>query len=211
MRPRRLFIAGSTGATGRVVTDDARTRGIPAIPHARPKSQTKAPGSAVFELADTAALVSALKECTTVLQLIGTMRARFAAGDTYETSDIGTTRQLVEAAKLAGIDHLLLLSSAGAGKPRGDYLRTKAEAERLCTASGVPTTVFRPSFLDGPGRKTPLWAKILVAPLGPVWKVMPLADLSRAMLRVAVDRSHLGEVLEGRPMWDVVAASKRTG
>lgn len=209
MRPRRLFIAGSTGATGSVLTEEARALGIPNVPHARPKSASKAPGSARFELSDTSALVSALRECTTVLQLIGTMRSRFAAGDTYETSDIGTTRQLVDAGKVAGVDHLILLSSTGAGKPRGAYFRAKAEAERLCLESGIPATVFRPSFLDGPGRRAALWAKVLISPWGPRWRVMPLEVLSRTMLRVAMDRSHLGGILEGRALWEVVAESKR--
>ena len=208
MRPRRLFIAGSTGATGRFVTAEARARGIPVVPHARPKSATKAPGAAVFDLSDVTALASSLRTCTTILQLIGTMRSRFAAGDTYETSDIGTTRQLVESGREAGIDHVILLSSAGAGKPRGAYLRAKAEAERLCLDSGIPATVFRPSFLDGPGRRAPLWAKALISPWGPRWRVMPLEVLSRTMLQVAVNRTHLGELLEGRPLWDAVAEAQ---
>ena len=208
MRPRCLFIAGSTGATGRVVVEDARVRGIPAVPHRRPKSASEGTGAAVFELSDREALVSALGTCTTILQLIGTTRARFKSGDTYETSDIGTTRQLVEAGQGAGIDHLLLLSSVGAGRPRGAYFRAKAEAERICVESGIPTTVFRPSFLDGPGRRAPLWAKVLASPLGPRWRVMPLSDLSRAMLHTALNRSHLGEVLEGRGLWDLVAEAR---
>src|SRR5207245_164039 len=98
-------------------------------------------------------LRTALARCTTVTQLIGTTRKRFAAGDTYESSDIGTTRQLVDAAHAAGtIDHFILLTSVGAGKPRGAYLRAKAEAERIVIESGIAYTIFRPSFLIGGGR-----------------------------------------------------------
>ena len=208
MRPRRLFIAGSTGATGRVVTETARIQGIPIVAHARPSSRAGAVDRIAFEMSDAPALIAALRECTTTLQLIGTMRSRFAAGDTYETSDIGTTRQLVEAGQAAGIDHFMLLSSAGAGNPRGAYLHSKAEAERICLASGIPTTVFRPSFLDGPGRRAPLLARALISPWGPRWRVMPLQDLSRVMLHVAVHRSHLGKILEGRALWDAVAESR---
>ena len=39
-----------------------------------------------------------------MLQLIGTMRRRFASGDTYQTSDIDTTRALVRAAANASVD-----------------------------------------------------------------------------------------------------------
>ena len=108
--------------------------GVPVVAHVRPKSASSElaqgwPRKAVVELADPAALGEAMRGSTTVLQLIGTMRKRFGAGDTYETSDIGTTRQLVEAAKGAGVDHLVLLSSLGAGRPVGAYLKAKAEAK----------------------------------------------------------------------------------
>jgi uncharacterized protein YbjT (DUF2867 family) len=179
---------------------------LPVVPHVRPRSAARAgyAGAAVLELADADALTAALRPCTTILQLIGTVRARFAAGDTYETSDIGSTRLLADSGRAAGVDHIVLLSSVGAGNPRGAYFRAKAEAERLCRDSGIPATVFRPSFLDGPGRKAPWWAKVLAAPLGARWRVMPLDALARALLHAAMTRSHLGEVLEGRSLWDAV-------
>jgi hypothetical protein len=37
---------------------------------------------------------------------------------------------------------------------------------------------------------------------------MPLRALSAAMLHVAVNRSHLGEILEGRALWDLVAEAR---
>src|SRR5262249_32915216 len=76
-------------------------RGVAIVPHLRPKHTSGGAGvdprAAVLDLADVGALTDALRGCTTVMQLIGTMRRRFADGDTYEVSDIGTTRQLVEA------------------------------------------------------------------------------------------------------------------
>jgi len=54
VRPRRLFIAGSTGATGCVVTEAARARKIPVLPHVRPRSSAKAldADAVVFELSE---------------------------------------------------------------------------------------------------------------------------------------------------------------
>lgn len=205
-RARRLFVAGATGATGRTLMRLAGTKGAPAVPHARPKSVARAPpGAAVVDLSDHAGLVAALRGCTTVVQLIGTMRKRFAAGDTYETSDIGTTRQLVDAAKDAGVDHLVLLSSVGAGKPRGAYLKAKAEAERLVRDSGLPYTIFRPSAFVGEEHQPP---RLLVrlASLAPArYRPIRLEQLARAILHVALARAPLGTVLEGAPLWDEVA------
>ena len=116
MTPRKLFVAGSSGATGRRVVSLAREQGLPLLAHLRPKPGRQADAqTAVFELSDTEALRAALQGCTTVLQLIGTTRQRFSSGDTYESSDVGSTRFLVEAAAQAGVDHFVLLSSAGAG------------------------------------------------------------------------------------------------
>src|SRR5262245_59683224 len=117
MQPRRLFIAGSTGAVGKTLLPLAEARGVAFLAHRRPKPGAVADAkTAVFELTDSTALKDALAQCTTVLQLIGTMKNRFAKGDTYESSDIGTTQCLVDAARAAGsIDHLVLLSSVGAG------------------------------------------------------------------------------------------------
>ena len=90
---RKLFVAGSTGATGKVLVPLAERLGMAVVPHVRPASATSAVSrtAAVIDLADTPGLTAAMRGCTTVVQLIGTMRDRFAKGDTYETSDIGTT------------------------------------------------------------------------------------------------------------------------
>src|SRR5208282_1493641 len=134
-------------------------------------------------------LIEALGSCTTVLRTIGTMRSRFAAGDTYESSDIGTTRDLVSASKAAGIDHFILVSAVGAGRPVGAYLQAKARAVALVVDSGLPYTIVRPSSLVGEGRKAPSGMKALtrllrVKTLEPIG----LGELAGALLHVAGER-----------------------
>ena len=200
---RKLFVAGASGVTGRAVM---KLGGDDLVPHMRPREGRSGPG--IFELSDADALTRALSQCAAVLQLIGTMRNRFAAGDTYETSDIGTTRQLVEASKRAGtIDHFLLLTSVGAGSPVGAYLKAKAEAERIVRESGIPYTIFRPSSLIGEGRKPPPGMSGFTKLFG-MHKYRPITveQVAGAMLRVARERSHLGEALEGKSLWEVVDA-----
>src|SRR5262249_38760611 len=201
-----LFVAGATGVTGRAGVKLAGERGVPLVAHKRP--QPDRTGAGGFELSDADALTPALAGCPTLLQLIGTTRKRFAAGDTYETSDIGTTQKLLEGAGRAStIDHFLLLSSVGAGRPLGAYLRAKAEAERIVRESGVPYTIFRPSVLIGDNRKPPPGMGALTRALG-MHKYRPIAveQVASAMLRVAADRAQLGSVLEGKSLWEVVDA-----
>jgi uncharacterized protein YbjT (DUF2867 family) len=205
---RKLFIAGATGAVGQVLVPLALAKGVSLVAHARPQSgdKVKAPNMAVLELADSAALDAAMAGCTTVVQLIGTMRKRFASGDTYETSDIGTTRQLVDAAKRVGtVDHLVLLSSVGAGRPMGAYLKAKAAAESLVANSGIAFTMLRPSaFEDRPGQAMP-GARTLMRALGlRRYEPIRLEELARALLHVSVVRAPLGQALEGKSLWQQV-------
>ncbi|NOK34694.1 NAD(P)H-binding protein [Corallococcus exercitus] len=213
--PRHLFVAGATGATGRTLMRQALAKGIAVTPHVRPKSANTEPANtwpkkAVLELADGPALVEAMKGSTTVLQLIGTMRKRFAAGDTYETSDIGTTRQLVDAAKAAGVDHFVLLTSVGAGSPVGAYLKAKAEAERIVRESGIPYTMVRPPALEGEYHAPPgiLHALGKLPMLGNL-KPMHLDQLAAVLLRIAERRAPLDTALEGKRLWAEVDAVGR--
>lgn len=206
MQPRKLFVAGATGATGRVLVPMAERWGLAVVPHVRPgRAHSPYPNAAVVELADREATSEAMRGCTTVIQLIGTMRKRFASGDTYETSDIGTTRQLCQAAADAGVDHFILLSSVGAGRPFGAYLRAKAVAEDIVRQSGLAWTIFRPSALMGGERRPPPGFLALTRALG-LKRLEPigLEQLSSALLRCAKERAPLSVALEGQSLWALV-------
>ena len=213
MSKRHVFVAGATGAVGQSLLELATKRQVDVLAHARPKSAGRLGDRkvAAIELSDPK-LADTLRGCTTVVQLIGTMRKRFAAGDTYESSDIGTTRQLVDAAKASGtVDHLVLLSSVGAGSPRGAYLKAKAEAERIVTSSGIPYTIFRPSaFADREGAFLPGMGAITKLLGLKKYQPIKLAELASAILFAATERAPLGVALEGGPLWDLVEKAPRS-
>ncbi|MCA2978932.1 MAG: NAD(P)H-binding protein [Myxococcaceae bacterium] len=207
MTPRRLFIAGATGAVGRVLLPRAEARGVAVVPHVRPKSAGALahPARVVLELTDPT-LPDAMRGCTTLVQLIGTMRARFGSGDTYESSDVGTTRLLVEAAKQAGVDHVVLLSAALTGLGIGAYLKAKARAEALVRDSGLPFTIVRPSsFSDRAG--TPSLVAALGAHLPEAIRGITLEQVAATLMHVAVERAPLAATLEGSTLWPVVRAA----
>lgn len=205
LRPR-LVVAGSTGATGQVLVPLARRLGFPVVPLVRAKSSGRVDGGVTVDFETGAGLVEAMGGAGAVLQCIGTMRHRFSSGDTYEKSDIGTTRALVEAAKRAGAPHFILLGSYGTGRPIGAYLKAKAQAEALVRESGLPFTIFRPSALMGGERKGVPLLKPIARALG-LKGIEPitLEELSRAMLAAAAHRGPLGVALEGAPLWALVA------
>jgi len=154
----RVFLGGATGATGRAFVEAATTVGFDLVPHVRPQSVHKWDHEvepAVFDLSDQAALDAALLGCTVVVCAIGTMRKRFKAGDTYETSDIGGTRTLVEAAVRVGVPRFALVSSVGTDRTPGAYAAAKRAAEALVRESGLNWLIVRPSALSGNGRRVP--------------------------------------------------------
>ena len=212
MEKRRVFVAGATGAVGQTLLPLAQRLRVDVLAHARPKSAGKVGHSEVAALElDDPKLVDAMKGCTTVVQLIGTMRKRFGAGDTYETSDIGTTRLLVDAARKTGtVDHVVLLSSVGAGRPVGAYLKAKAEAERLVTSSGLAWTIFRPSaFEDRDGVRVPGMRAITSALGLKKYQPITLRELAAGILDTAVHRRPVDAVLEGASLWAVVERAPR--
>lgn len=179
------------------------------IAHTRPRPGRE-PGASCFELGDHARLVQALSGVTTAMQLIGTIRKRFAEGDTYESSDIRTTEQLARAAREAGVDHLILLSSTGAGRPMGAYLQAKAKAERIVTESGIPFTIVRPSAFDGDRHHAPPGLAAVTKLLGlSRFRPIRVEQLAQTLLHVATTRSAVGEVLEGDTLWREVEAASR--
>ncbi len=221
----RIFVAGATGATGRVFVADALAAGHDVVFHVRPRSAAKSPlgkdpRARVFDLGDGRALTHTLAGCEVAISFVGTMRGRFSGGDTYESSDIGTTRELLAGAKAANVPRFVLLSSFGAGSV-GAYLQMKAKCEAIVKESGLRWTILRPSALvsperaDGsaegthgarrppPGMST-LFSAIRTLPgltgFADDVRPIPIEVLSRAVLRV-LEQPRDGATLEGRDLW----------
>jgi len=218
----RIFVAGATGATGRVFVPMATAAGHDLVLHVRPQSADKSPlakdpRARIFDLATAAALEDALAKCDVALSFVGTMRSRFKAGDTYESSDIASTRELVMGALAAKVPRFILLSSFGAGSV-GAYLQMKGECEDIVKKSGVRWTILRPSALvspeDGPEgthgtRSAPPGSGAVFGALRRLPGLGPFADdvrpipihvLCDAILRVLHDPRD-GATLEGRDLW----------
>ncbi len=221
----RVFLAGATGATGQVFVPLATEAGVDLALHVRPQTAARTSlgedaRARIFDLSDAEALALAMRGCDSVVSLVGTMRDRFKAGDTYEASDVLSTEQLVGGAKSAGVPRFLLLSSLGAGG-FGAYLKMKAVCERVVQGSGLRWSIFRPSVLVSPERSGEPTHGRREAPPGMegLFKVLRAVDHGRWTSRLApipIDvlvRAFLhvlreprdGEVLEGRALWTLGA------
>ena len=97
--------------------------------------------------------------------LTGADAVVFAAGagpgsgpERKRTVDLGAATRLVDAARAAGIDRYVMVSSIGAHDPAGagegmrPYLQAKHDADAALAASGLAFTIVRPgSLTDEPG------------------------------------------------------------
>jgi uncharacterized protein YbjT (DUF2867 family) len=73
-------------------------------------------------------------------------------GSTYEKANVVTTRAVVEAARHATVEKLVLVSAVGADEASANrYFKTKGEAEALVRASALSYTVLRAPLLLGRG------------------------------------------------------------
>lgn len=210
----KIFIGGSTGATGRDLIELGRGQ-AELVVHVRPQSldkyrtqQPDGPEPAVFDLADANALDAAMAGCDAVISTIGTMRKRFHTGDTYRSSDIDTTRQLVEAAERCDVSHFVLMGAYGASWVPGPYYDAKRDAEALVMNGSIPWTITRPSALLGNGRGPGFlartgWLEGLPGVRGAVldMKGIPTRVCAAAMLKLVLDASHHRTVLNGRDLW----------
>jgi uncharacterized protein YbjT (DUF2867 family) len=197
------FVAGATGYTGRALMEEfarATTTWRPR-PHAR--SAGRVPEAVVCDPRDVAALTDGMRGCDAVVQLIGTVRARFDEGD-YDAIDYGTTVALGEAAKAAGVPRFLLLSSVGAGRPVGRYLQVKRKTEAWVQASGLEYTLVRPSMIVGPGRRAAQVLGVLTWPI-PAARGIEVHQLARVFLHALERREAVkNQILEGRSLWKLV-------
>jgi uncharacterized protein YbjT (DUF2867 family) len=213
MKPRKILIAGASGSVGRNVVGFALQESVPFVSHYRPGKTPSEAQAVSFPLEDKEALAKALDGCTTILQLIGTMRKRFSRGDTYEASDINTTRLLGEAGRAANVDHFVLLSSVGAGRPVGDYLKAKAKAEALAQEFFPSTyTIVRPSMFQGEGFVTIPGAKTLTRLLSlRQYEPIEVRELAQTLWHIAKNRMLLRNIVEGETLWGAVEAARLGG
>ncbi|MBX9471000.1 SDR family oxidoreductase [Microcella sp.] len=123
-----LLITGGTGTLGRPTVDALRAAGV------EPRILSRRPGSAhaIADLQSGVGLPEALAGVETVLHLA-----------TNRRSDARATQRLLQAARAAGVQHLVYLSIVGVDAVPLGYYRAKLACEHLVAESGVPFTILR--------------------------------------------------------------------
>jgi uncharacterized protein YbjT (DUF2867 family) len=205
----KIAVIGATGRTGRLVVEQALTRGDVVVAYARnPLMIAASPGLqiAAGQLGDTLALEAAINGAAAVLVCLGTRGERMKKKvDLMQKS----LPWIIKAMKDTNVPRLVLESAYGVGNTahtagliarvlyktvvRAIY-QDKERSEALLPGSGLKWTTVYPVILsDGP-----LADAVEVRPMTQVQKVAGLpkvsrADVARVMLDAARDDRTIGQ------------------
>lgn len=140
---------------------------------------------------DVEKLSAALTGATCVVHLAGILIEW--KGTSYATANVGTTLAVIEAARAAGVGHLVLVSVVGADADSGNrYFKSKGLAERAVAESGIPATILRTPILLGRGtagaaalgRTVEMGTAALLGGGGYTMRPLDLDDLGEALMRI---------------------------
>ncbi|PHM11158.1 NAD(P)H-binding protein [Nostoc sp. 'Peltigera malacea cyanobiont' DB3992] len=152
----KAFVAGATGETGRRIVQELIARNIPVIALVRDIEKARAILSPEAELVvgdvlQPESLTAALGDSTVLLVATGA-KPSFDPTVPYKV-DFEGTKNLVDAAKAKGIEHLILVSSLCTSRlfhPLNLFwliLLWKKQAEEYIQKSGLTYTIVRPGGL----------------------------------------------------------------
>jgi uncharacterized protein YbjT (DUF2867 family) len=215
-----ILVTGGSGFVGGHVVHELRGRELPVRCLVRdPRGGAKLAGwgceLAEGDVTDPQSLARAVDGADTVIHLVAIRQGR---REQFQRIMIGGTRDLLAAAKAAGVQRFVYMSALGTNLETKDlvpYYGAKWENEQQVQGSGIPYVIFRPSFVFGPdGGILPTFAKLAkLTPVTPIigsgrQRIQPIwADDVAKYFAEAVDRDDaVGRIFElGGPdivSWD---------
>jgi len=204
-----ILVTGGTGFVGSHLIKQMRQEGLSV--RAVVRNRGKATGLRDLgvevvqgDVADRASLEKAVQGVERVVHLVGIIQE--APGATFQSVHVEGTRNLVEAARKAGVRHFLFQSALGT-RPNAasHYHRTKWEAEELVRHGGIPSTILRPSLIYGSGDQFTirLSEMIRLSPILPIIgsgrsKVQPIFvnDVVACIVKAVTSDAYLNEIYE---------------
>ncbi|KQM67694.1 epimerase [Sphingomonas sp. Leaf17] len=204
-----IAMTGGTGFVGARVIAAAigRSHRIRALTR-RPQTDSDRLTWVEGALDDPAALRRLIGPADTVLHIAGVVNAPDRAG--FAAGNIDGTQAMVHAAREAGVQRFIHVSSLAAREPTlSDYGWSKAEAEHVVAASSLDWTMVRPPAIYGPGdmemRDMFRMARFGLAMLPPPGRlsVIHVDDLATLLVALAVRRTprDIYEVDDGTGGW----------
>jgi nucleoside-diphosphate-sugar epimerase len=203
-----VFITGATGFIGRALIRRlvaAGTYNITALARHVPELQPNEANWVVGDLLDSRTYQSSLRRVDTVIHLAA--RTGKASPHEHELINVEGTRKLLEAAKAAGVQRFVHMSTIAVTFPDQrwyPYAQTKKRAEALVRDSDIPSIILRPTIVLG--EDSPIWRlltrvanrHIILMPNGGRVLVQPIlvTDLVYGIEQALSRRQFQGETLD---------------
>jgi len=150
-KQKTLAMTGATGFVGSRFLDLAVKQGYIVRALTRKKQDDRPNVTWVRGALDNAKSLGQLCDgAQIVVHIAGLVNAPDRAG--FEAGNVSGTLSVVEAAKQAGAQRFIHISSLAATQPElSIYGETKAKAEKIVASSGLDWTIIRPPAVYGPG------------------------------------------------------------
>jgi NADH dehydrogenase len=209
---RQVLVTGGTGFVGTEIVRHLSAAGHRIFLLARnPQSPRSREFAARFNaklkagnILDPDSLTSTCSEMDAVIHLVGIISE--IRDQTFERVHTGGTRNIVAAAKAAGVRRFIHMSALGS-RPGAvaRYHRSKWAAEEVVRGCGLDWTVFRPSIIYGPGDGfVNLFARISrFSPVVPImgsgrsrFRPLPVTSVARAFVGSLEESRAIGETFD---------------
>jgi NADH dehydrogenase len=150
----KTLVTGATGFVGSAIVHELRARGVPVRALVRDLDRASRLRSWAVELVagdvtDPSSLAAAADGCTRVIHLVAILRG---SPETFERVMVDGTRNVLAAARTAGVERFVLMSALGTSEATKDvvpYYGAKWQMEQDVRSSGLEHVIMRPSFVFG--------------------------------------------------------------
>jgi uncharacterized protein YbjT (DUF2867 family) len=156
-----VAVAGGTGFVGGAIARELATRGHHVVVLSHRKTVGDSGSTLEYRPADVTrpeSLAAALAGVDALVISLAFRNSPIEAprrGQTFELVDAAGTEALAAAAGTAGVRRLVYMSGAGAAPDAArHWFRAKWRAEEAVRGSGIIYTIFRPSWIYGPGDRS---------------------------------------------------------
>jgi uncharacterized protein YbjT (DUF2867 family) len=153
-----VAVAGGTGFVGGAIARELAARGHRVVVLSHRNRTGDADSAFEYRRADIGrpeGLATALAGVDALVISLAFRNSPIEAprrGQTFELVDAAGTEALVAAARTAGVSRVVYISGAGAAPDAArHWFRAKWRAEEAVRGSGIVYTIFRPSWIYGPG------------------------------------------------------------
>lgn len=179
-----LLITGGSGFVGgnlipKLIQDNFKVRCLVLNEAEARKVEQYKVDTAIGNVADPESVIKAMEGIDTIIHMVAILREHGRA--TFEAVNVQGTKNMLQAAREAGVKRFIHIGILGANKdPRYRYLHSKWLGIKAVEESGLDYTVLRPSVMFGPaaGFIEALMRSIKIFPL-----LAPIAGSGKTLLQ----------------------------